>query len=158
MLKRTVLTVLALGLTVSAVAQTQLPTKQVLTLDAAKIIAAAAEAEATRNGWAVSIAIVGDSGQLRLFRRMDDAKLAATDIAIRKARTSAYFEQPTVELEEEVDGGRNALLSIDGFMPLQGGIPIVVAGMQIGGIGVSGVSGEQDEQCAVAGAAALAAR
>ncbi len=137
------------------VAQAPLPTKRVLTLDAAKRAAAAAEAEARRNGWAVSIAVVDDSGQLLLFQRMDGTKLVAIDIAIRKARTAAYFQGPTKDLEAEVAGGRTALLPIDGFMPLEGGVPIVVGGQMVGAIGVSGVTGAQDAQCALAGAAAV---
>jgi glc operon protein GlcG len=86
---------------------------------------------------------------------MDGAKLVATDIAIRKARTAAYFQGPTKDLEEEVAGGRTALLPIDGFMPLQGGVPLMYEGKIVGAVGVSGVTGEQDAQCALAGAAAL---
>ena len=133
----------------------QLPTKYVLTLYAAESVADAAQAEAERNGWAVSIAVLDDSGQLLLFRRMDGAKLVATDIAIRKARTAAYFQGPTADLEAEVSGGRTALLPIDDFMPLQGGIPLTHDGQLVGAVGVSGVTGAQDEQCALAGAAAL---
>ena len=133
----------------------QLPTKRTLTLEAAKRMAAAAEAEARRNNWAVSIAVLDDGGQLVLFQRMDGAKLVAIDIAIRKARTAVYFQGETKALEEEVTKGRTALLPIDGFMPLEGGIPLTVEGKVIGAIGVSGVTGEQDAQCAKAGAAAL---
>ena len=135
--------------------QQELPTKHVLTLEAAKRVADAAEAEATRNGWAISIAVLDDSGQLLLFRRMDGAKLVATDIAIRKARTAVYFQGPTVDLEAEVAGGRTALLPIDEFMPLQGGVPLMYGGQLVGAVGASGVTGAQDEQCALAGAAAL---
>jgi uncharacterized protein GlcG (DUF336 family) len=127
----------------------------VLTLDAARRVAAAAEAEARRNNWAVSIAVLDDSGQMMLFQRMDGAKLVATDIAIRKARTAVYFQGPTKDLEAEVAGGRTALLPIDGFMPLEGGVPIVAGGQMVGAIGVSGVAGKQDAQCALACAAAL---
>ncbi|HUF47277.1 MAG TPA: heme-binding protein [Vicinamibacterales bacterium] len=151
----TLLTALLISFVAAGAAQTQLPTKQVLTLEAARKAAAAAEAEARRNNWAVSIAIVDDSGQLLLFQRMDGAKLVATDIAIRKARTSVYFQAPTKVLEAEVAGGRTALLPIDGFMPLEGGVPIVVSGQMVGAIGVSGVTGAQDAQCALAGAAVL---
>lgn len=126
-----------------------------LTLEAAKRVADTAEAEAARNGWAVSIAVLDDSGQLLLFRRMDGAKLVATDIAIRKARTSAYFQGPTADLEAEVAGGRTTLLPIDDFMPLQGGVPLMYAGQIVGAVGVSGVTGAQDAQCAQVGAAAL---
>jgi uncharacterized protein GlcG (DUF336 family) len=139
----------------SGSAQSQLPTKPVLTLEAATRVAAAAEAEARRNNWAVSIAVLDDSGHLVLFRRMDGAKLVAIDIAIRKARTAAYFQGPTKDLEAEVAGGRTALLPIDGFMPLEGGVPLMSGGQLVGAVGVSGVTGAQDAQCAQAGAAAL---
>lgn len=90
-----------------------------------------------------------------VFHRMDGAKLVATDIAIRKARTAVYFQGPTKGLEEEVAGGRTALLPIEGFMPLEGGIPLMVDGVLVGAVGVSGVTGSQDAQCAQAGANAL---
>ena len=79
-----------------------LPTKPVLTLDVARRVAAAAEAEAARNNWAVAIAVLDDAGHLVVFHRMDGAKLVAIDIAIRKARTAVYFQGPTKALEEEV--------------------------------------------------------
>ena len=131
----------------------ELPSRKVLTLEAARRAAAAAEAEAKRNNWAVSIAVVDAAGHLMVFHRMDGAKLVAIDISTRKARTAVYFQQPTKGLEEEVAGGRTALLPIDGFMPLEGGIPLMADGVMVGAIGVSGVSGAQDAQCAQAGAA-----
>jgi glc operon protein GlcG len=80
----------------------------------------------------------------------------ATDIAIRKARTAAYFQGETKGLEEEVTkGGRTALLPIDGFMPLEGGVPLMSGGQLVGAVGVSGVTGAQDAQCALAGAATV---
>lgn len=138
--------------------QAQLSSRKTLTLDAARRIAAAAEAEARKNNWAVSVAVVDDAGHLMLFHRLDGAKLVATDIAIRKARTAVYFQGPTKALEEEVAGGRTALLPIDGFMPLEGGIPLLVDGVVVGAVGVSGVTGSQDAQCAQAGASALTPR
>jgi len=155
---RTLVTIGVLTMTVAptGIDQTQLPTKRVLTLEAARRVAAAAEAEARRNNWAVSIAVLDDSGQMIVFQRMDGAKLVATDIAIRKARTAVYFQGETKGLEEEVTkGGRTALLPIDGFMPLEGGVPIMVGGQMVGAIGVSGVTGAQDAQCAQAGARVL---
>ena len=134
----------------------QLPTKRVLTLDAARKVAAAAEAEARKNNWNIAIAVVDDGGQLLLFHRLDGAKLVAIDIAMRKARTAVFFQQETKGLEEEVTkGGRTALLPIADFMPLEGGIPLIVDGQVIGAVGVSGVTGTQDAQCALAGAKAL---
>ena len=151
--------VVALVVWVAAVAPAsarQLPTKKVLTLEAAKVAAAAAEVEARRNNWAVTIAVVDDAGHLVLFSRMDGAKLVAIDIAQRKARTAVYFQGATKGLEEEVTkGGRTALLSIEGFMPLEGGVPLVSGGQLVGAIGVSGMSGAQDAQCALAGAATI---
>jgi uncharacterized protein GlcG (DUF336 family) len=147
--------VLALAVSTGAAAQ-QLPTRRTLTLDAARRMAAAAEAEARKNNWNVAIAVVDDGGNLLLFHRLDGAKLVAIDIAIRKAKTAVYFQGETKALEEEVTkGGRTALLPIEGFMPLEGGIPLLVEGKIVGAIGVSGVAGDQDAQCAKAGAAAL---
>ncbi|MBK9241937.1 MAG: heme-binding protein [Acidobacteria bacterium] len=142
-------------LAIPLAAQTQLPTKRVLTLEAARRVVAAAEAEARKNNWAVSIAVLDDSGHMILFQRMDGAKLVATDIAIRKARTAVYFQGPTKDLEAEVAGGRTALLPIEGFMPLEGGVPLMSGGQLVGAVGVSGVSGAQDAQCALAGAATI---
>ena len=148
--------VLLMTMSVSGSAQTQLPTKRVLTLEAARRVAAAAEAEARKNNWAVSIAVVDDAGHLVLFQRLDGAKLVAIDIAMRKARTAVFFQGETKGLEEEVTkGGRTALLPIEGFMPLEGGVPLMVGGQLVGAVGVSGVTGQQDAQCAIAGAAAL---
>jgi len=99
---------------------------------------------------------VDDAGHLVLFERMDGAKLVAIDIAIRKARTAVYFQGETKGLEEEVTkGGRTALLPIEGFMPLEGGVPLTSGGQMIGAVGVSGVTGQQDAQCALAGAAVI---
>ena len=140
----------------AAASAQQLPTKKVLTLAAARTVAAAAEAEARRNSWAVTIAVVDDAGHLVLFERMDGAKLVAIDIAQRKARTAVYFQGPTKALEEEVTkGGRTALLPIEGFMPLEGGVPLMSGGQLVGAVGVSGMSGAQDAQCALAGASTL---
>ncbi len=157
MTRRSLLVAGVLALMMGAVSSAQqLPTKRTLTLDAATRMAAAAEAEARKNNWAVSIAVVDDGGHLVLFQRMDGAKLVAIDIAIRKARTAVFFQGETKGLEEEVTkGGRTALLPIADFMPLEGGIPLSVDGKVIGAIGVSGVTGEQDAQCAKAGAAVL---
>ena len=150
--------VILMALTVTGAAQ-QLPTKRVLTLEAAKRMAVAAEAEAAKNGWLVAVAVVDDGGNLLLFHRMDNAKLVAVDIAIRKAKTAVFFQGETKALELEVTkGGRTSLLPIDDFMPLEGGLPIAVEGKIIGAIGVSGMAGDQDALCAKAGLAALGAK
>ena len=152
-----IVTVVAVTLMTSSLDATQqLPTRRTLTLEAARRVAAAAEAEARKNNWSVAIAVVDDGGHLVFFQRLDDAKLVAIDIAMRKARTAVFFQGETKGLEEEVTkGGRTALLPIDDFMPLEGGVPLIVEGRVIGAVGVSGVTGAQDAQCAKAGAAAL---
>jgi glc operon protein GlcG len=149
------LSVFLLATTSAGSARSQLSTKRTLTLEAARKVAAAAEAEARKNNWSVAVAVVDDGGQLVLFQRLDGTKLVAIDIAVRKARTAVYFQSETRALEEEVTKGRTALLPIDGFMPLEGGIPLIVEGQLVGAIGVSGVTGEQDGQCAQVGAKAL---
>ena len=149
-------TVLVLLMLPVVTAAQPLPSKPVLTLDAARRVAAAAEAEARKNNWAVAIAVVDDGGHLVVFHRIDGAKLGVADIAIRKAKTAVYFQGETKGLEEEVHkGGRTPLLAIDGVVPLEGGVPLVVGGQIVGAVGVSGVSGQQDAQCALAGAKVL---
>ena len=145
-----------LALSAAAGRADQLSSKRTLTLEAARKVAAAAEAEARRNSWNIAIAVVDDGGQLVLFQRMDGTKLVAIDIALRKARTAVFFQTETRALEEEVTkGGRTALLPIEGFMPLEGGVPLTAGDQIIGAVGVSGVTGAQDAQCALAGAKAL---
>jgi uncharacterized protein GlcG (DUF336 family) len=152
--------VLAIVLLASALpalpAAQQLPMRRTLTLDAARKVAAAAEAEAKKNGWAVAIAVVDDGGHLVVFNRIDGAKLGVADIAIRKARTAVYFQGETKGLEEEIGkNGRTPLLAIEGFMPLEGGVPLMAGGQLVGAVGVSGATGQQDAQCAAAGVKAI---
>ncbi len=133
----------------------RLPTKPSLNRDAVKAIAAAAEAEAMRNNWMVSIAIVDDGANLLHFARLDGAHIASVEIAQGKARTAMRYRRPSGALEEAVASGRTALLALDGITPLQGAVPIVHEGTIVGAIGVSGVLSTQDEQVATAGANAL---
>ena len=126
-----------------------------LTLDGAKAMVAAAEIEASKNGWNVAIAIVDASGGLVVFHRLENTQPASDMIAIGKARTAARFKRPSRLLEESVAGGRLALLAVDNALPMQGGLPIIVDGHSIGAIGVSGVTAAQDEQVAHAGLAAF---
>ena len=110
---------------------------------------------ASKNSWPVAIAIVDNNGHLVYFERMDDTQIASTWIAIDKAKTSAQFRRPSRAFEEGVAKGRNAILGLQGATPITGGLPIVVGGKVIGGVGVSGVTADQDEQVASAGVAAL---
>jgi len=133
-------------------------TKPVLTLDDARRIAAAAEAEAIAHGWAVCIAIVDDGGHLLWLQRLDGAPPLSAHIAPAKAHTSALGRRESRVYEEIIKGGRTAFLSvpeIEGM--LEGGVPIMVDGHCLGAVGVSGVKSEEDAQIAKAGIAALSA-
>jgi glc operon protein GlcG len=131
----------------------QLPTKEVLTLEAAKKIAAAAEAEAKKRGATVVIAVVDDAGYLLVLERLDDTQVASVDVGIAKARTAAIFRRPSKVFEDQIRDGRVAALALTGATPLQGGIPIIINGKVIGAIGVSGNSPQEDEDIAKVGAA-----
>ena len=137
----------------SVTLRAQLPTKEVLTLDAAKKIAAAAEAEAKKRGATVVIAVVDDAGYLLVLERLDDTQVASVDVGIAKARTAAIFRRPSKVFEDQIRDGRVAALALTGATPLQGGIPIIINGKAIGAIGVSGNSPQEDEDIAKVGAA-----
>ncbi len=123
-----------------------------------KAIATAAEAEALRNQWAVSIAIVDDGGNLLHFNRLDGAAPISAQIAPAKARTSALGRRESKVYEDMINGGRVSFLSaphLDGM--LEGGVPILKDGQCLGAVGVSGVKSHEDAQIAKAGIAALGA-
>ncbi len=131
-------------------------TKQALTLDDVKKIAAAAEAEALANKWAVTIAIVDDGGSLLWPQRLDGAAPVSASIAPSKARTAALGQRETKVYEDVINNGRYSFLSapnIDGL--LEGGVPIIANGDFVGAVGVSGVKSNEDAQIARAGIAAL---
>ena len=130
----------------------QLPTKQVLTLDAAKRIAAASEAEARKRGATVVIAVVDDGGYLLVLERLDDTQVASVDVGIAKARTAAIFRRPSKVFEDQVKNGRVSALALPGAVALQGGVPIIIAGKVVGAVGVSGNSPQEDEDIAKVGA------
>ena len=133
----------------------ELATKKVLTLEAAKAIAAAAQAEAKKNSWNMVICVVDDGGHLIYLERMDGTQLASVQVAQDKARTAVLFKRPSKALEEAVAGGRTVVMKLAGATPVEGGIPIMASAQLIGGIGVSGASSPQDGQVAAAGLAAL---
>jgi glc operon protein GlcG len=133
-----------------------LPGKKFLTLEAARFAMAACEAEAARGGWRVVIAVVDDGGHAVLVQRLDGAQTSSIDTAVGKARAAVAWKRPTRLLEESVNGGRTAFLSISqGMALLQGGVPIEFDGQVIGAIGVSGVKASDDELVALAGVNAL---
>lgn len=133
-------------------------TKQVLTLDDVKKIAAAAEAEAISNKWAVTISIVDDGGHLLWLQRLDGAGPISAHIAPAKAKTAALGQRETKIYEEMINNGRVSFLSVPEVGGLlEGGVPIVVDGQYLGAVGVSGVKAFEDAQIAKAGIAALSA-
>ncbi|MBL8240287.1 MAG: heme-binding protein [Bryobacterales bacterium] len=134
----------------------QLASKKALTLEAAKKIAAAAEAEARKNNWNVVICVVDDGANLLYLQRMDGTQIGSVDIAQMKARTAVRMKRPSKVLEDGVLGGRTVMLKLPDVLPVEGGTPLVVDGQLIGAIGVSGVTSAQDGQIAGAGVAAAA--
>jgi len=156
-MRRIFLLALALSLSFSAAAKAQLPVKSVLTLEAAKKIATAAETEAKKHGATVVIVVVDDGGHLLLLERLDDTQVASVEVGIGKARTAAIFRRPSKVFEDQVREGRVAALALPGATPLQGGVPIVFEGKVIGAIGVSGNTPQEDEDIAKVGAASAAA-
>ena len=137
-----------------ATALAQLPTKPVLTLEAAKKLAAAAEEEAVKNKWNIVIAIVDDGGNLLYLQRLDGTQTGSIEVALQKARTAVHFKRPSKALEDAVTGGRTVVLAL-GAMPIEGGLPLMVDDKLIGAIGVSGATAQQDGQVAKAGADVL---
>jgi uncharacterized protein GlcG (DUF336 family) len=125
-----------------------------LTLADVKRIAAAAEAEAETNGWAVSIAVCDGGGNALWLQRMDGAPPMSASVAPEKARTSVLSGKPSRVYEEMVNNGRFAALKMP-VVPLEGGEPIIVGGTVIGAVGVSGVRSGEDARVARAGVAAL---
>jgi uncharacterized protein GlcG (DUF336 family) len=131
-------------------------TQATLTLDDVKAIAAAAEAEALRNQWAVVIAIVDGGGHLLWLQRLDGAAPISAEIGPAKARTAALGRRESKVYEDMINGGRVSFLSapvLHGM--LEGGVPIMVDGACVGAVGVSGVKSNEDAQIARAGIAAL---
>lgn len=131
----------------------QLPTKKVLTLEAAKQIAASAHAEAQKNNWKMAIAIVDDGANLIYVERMDSTQIASVPVAHEKAMTAVRFKRPSKVLEDAVGAGRQVIMTLPGVTPVEGGLPILVDGEVIGGIGVSGGTSTQDGAVAAAGLA-----
>lgn len=130
--------------------------KAILELADVKLIAAAAEAEALTHGWAVSIAVVDDGGNMLWLQRLDGAAPISALIAPAKARTSAIGRRETKIYEDIINGGRFSFLSaptLDGM--LEGGVPIMKDGQCLGAVGVSGVKSSEDAQIARAGLAAI---
>ena len=135
----------------------QVGTRHGLTLDGARHVIASAQGEARKlNAPGGVVAVVDEGGNLMALERLDGTFAAGANISIGKARTAVLFKKPTKVFEDIIKNGRTSMVAIDDFTPLQGGIPIVVDGEVVGGVGVSGAaSAQQDEELAIAGAAAV---
>jgi glc operon protein GlcG len=149
--------VLALSLLLPAAARAQVVEKRTLTLEGARRVIAAAVADARARKTTGVFAVVDDGGNLIAVERIDGTFAAGAAIAAGKARTAALFKRPTAVFEELITRGRTPMVALDDFTPLIGGVPLLVDGQIVGAIGVSGAaSAKQDEELALAGAAALA--
>lgn len=136
-------------------AQDSPPYGTAITLDAARKVAFGAEAEARKNNWRMAIAIVDNHGTLVYYQMLDDTQYGSANVSVEKARTAALFRRPSKAFEDNIAAGRNAILGLPGVTPVEGGLPIIVGGKQIGAVGVSGASSAQDGQVAKAGIDAL---
>ncbi len=152
--------VVLLALTGLAPAQAQTtppPYGPPITLDNARKVLGAAEAEAARNNWPVAIAVLDSGGNVVMLIRRDDTQLASMELAVGKAKTSLIFKRPTKVLDDAISSGGAGVrfLALKDITPLEGGYPLVMDGKIVGAIGVSGVMSAQNSQIGRAGVDAL---
>ncbi len=123
----------------------------------AKKAAAAALDEARRNGWKMAAAVTDPAGELVYFEKMDDTQNGSGRVAIAKSRSAAIFKRPTKAFQDVLASGGEGLrvLALEGAVPIEGGVPLVIAGKVAGAIGISGGTSQQDGVCATAGASAF---
>src|SRR5688572_1893512 len=152
------LTVILGSLIVSPIVA-QMPNPYGLPIDNenAKKVAAAAIAESRKNSWNMAVAIVDPAGELVYFEKLDGTQAASVNIAVDKARSSARFKRPTKALQDVLAKGGDGLrmLALDGAVPVEGGVPIVMDGKLVGAIGVSGGTSQQDGQVAATAVAVV---
>jgi glc operon protein GlcG len=156
-LKSLVVLILALAPAMVRAQQMPNPYGAPISLENAKKAAAATTAEAQKNKWTVAVAIVDPNGTLVYYEKMDNTQIGSAKVAIEKARSSALYKRPTKSFEDNLAAGGDGLrtLGLEGAVPLEGGIPIVMDGKIVGAIGVSGAKSSQDAQCAQLGADAI---
>jgi glc operon protein GlcG len=147
---------LTLACFAGAAGPTEIADRKTLTLDGARRAIAAAVAQAHKNHAGGVIAVVDDGGNLMALERVDGTFAAGANISIGKARTAALFQKPTRAFEEIIAKGRTAMVALNDFTPLQGGVPITIDGQIVGAVGVSGAANaQQDEELAMTAAAAV---
>lgn len=148
---------LVLSMFISAAQAQEVAEKKSLTLEGARqIIAAAKDFARQANAPGGVIAVVDDGGNLIALERLDGTFTAGANISIGKAKTAVMFKRPTKVFEDIIKNGRTSMVALPDFTPLQGGVPVMIDGQIVGGIGVSGAtSAQQDEELAIAGAKAL---
>ena len=160
MKKRRALAFLFAAMLPATVANAQTPTTPYgapINLEQAKKVVAAAEAEARKNSWNVVIAVLDSGGHLVLLQRLDNTQFASVEVAQQKAYSAVAFRRPTKVFQDGVAAGGEGLrlLKLAGATPVEGGLPLIADGKLVGSIGVSGVTSQQDNQIAKAGAVAL---
>lgn len=135
----------------TVLAQSPAPYGLPITLENAKKASAAAMAEARKNNWTMAVAVVDPSGTLVYYEKMDNTQIGSAKVAIDKARSAALFKRPTKVFADRIATGNAGVLAIEGAVPVEGGIPLVLDGKIVGAIGVSGDTSEHDGQCAQMG-------
>jgi uncharacterized protein GlcG (DUF336 family) len=160
MKKRGTLVFLLVAMVLGTVAPAQTPTTPYgapISLEQAKKVVAAAEAEARKNNWNVVIAVLDSGGHLVLLQRLDNTQFASVEVAQQKAYSAVAFRRPTKVFQDGVAAGGEGLrlLKLAGATPVEGGLPLIADGKLVGSIGVSGVTSQQDNQIAKAGTDAL---
>ena len=134
-----------------------IPIGPAISLEAAKKAAAVAAAEAHKNNWHMAIAVVDPAGTLIYYEKMDTTQLGSATVAVTKARSAALFKRPTKAFQDSLAAGGVGLriLGLEGAVPVEGGVPLMVEGKLVGAIGVSGDLSENDGKCAIAAAATM---
>src|SRR5947207_11710873 len=153
-MKKIILTALVALVAAPVFAQMPNPYGLSISVDNAKKIAALSVAEANRNNWKMAIAIVDVAGDLVYFEKMDGTQIASVNIAQDKARSSVRFKRPTKAMQDILAAGGAGVrfLALQGAVPVEGGLPIIMGGNIVGAIGASGGTSDQDGQVAKAGA------
>lgn len=131
-----------------------------ISVDLAKKVAAAAAAEAKKNGWFMAIAVVDPGGTLIYYEKADNTQMGSAVVAIEKAKSAALYKRPTKAFQDGLAKGAEnwRILTLAGAIAVEGGVPLMMEGKLVGALGVSGDLSEHDNQCATAGAASLSAK